>query len=70
VTSPVAESFEARLIQNEPSAKEPLPQSLHMKELLSFVEGIVAGKAKDDLWDEKTQRQVRSIADLLVKVLL
>ncbi len=70
VTSPIVASFEARPIQNEPAAEETLPQSLHVKELLKFVEGIVAGKAKDDLWDEKTQRQVRSIADLLVKFLL
>lgn len=67
---PIPGSFEARPIQHELPAKVAPPQSLHVKELLSFVEGIIAGKAKDELWDEKTQRQVRSIADLLVKFLL
>lgn len=70
IDSPIAESFDARLTPQEPAAKAPPPQLLHVKELLNFVDGIVAGKSKDGLWDEKTQRQAESITHLLVRFLL
>lgn len=53
----------------QPAAEAP-SRSIHVRELLNFAEGIIAAKSKDELWDEKTQRQARSIADLLVKFLL
>ncbi len=68
--SPLLEVQEARPIRNEPPPTEAASQSIHVNELLNFAEGIIAGKAKDDLWDEKTQRQARSITDLLVRFLL
>jgi integrase len=68
--SPMPELVVARPVRNALPSGEAPPRSIHVKELLKFVEGIIAGKEKDDLWDPKTQRQARSITDLLVKFLL
>ncbi len=80
---PEESDFVDRLLQSyTPSAQQPVPipskqrsteapaRSIQVNELLNFAEGIIASKQKDELWDEKTQRQVRSIAGLLVKFLL
>lgn len=55
--------------RGQPPTKTP-SRSIHVNELANFAEGIIAAKSKDELWDEKTQRQARSITDLLVKFLL
>jgi hypothetical protein len=76
------EDFVDRLLKSQPLIHERSPiasgaqlaetplRSIHVRELLNFAEGIIASKKKDELWDEKTQRQVRSITGLLVKFLL
>jgi hypothetical protein len=57
-------------VRREQRLTEAPSRSIHVRELLNFAEGIIATKSKDELWDEKTQRQARSITDLLVKFLL
>ncbi len=61
---------EADPIRSEQPSAEVASRSIHVRELLNFAEGVIAAKSKDELWDEKTQRQARSITDLLVRFLL
>jgi integrase len=68
--SDVARIQQAPAIRNEAKPAEAPSSPIHVGELLQFAERIIAAKTKDDLWDEKTQRQVRSITGLLVKFLL
>jgi integrase len=45
------------------------PGALPVTELLEFAEGIIKAKSADEHWDDKTQRQARSITGLLVRFL-
>jgi integrase len=48
----------------------PAAQSVPMADFSKFAEDVISQNARDDHWDEKTQRQVRSISGLFVKFML
>lgn len=48
----------------------PVPQFIPMADFLQFAERVAQQNAADNHWDEKTQRQARSIAGLFVKFMV
>lgn len=48
----------------------PAATSLSMADFSTFAENVIQQNAKDGHWDEKTQRQARSISNLFVKFML
>jgi integrase len=56
----------------DPPAAEPAPtpQIVPMTEFSTFAEDVIKVNAKNGHWDEKTQRQARSVANLFVKFMI
>lgn len=61
-----ADRREASRAENQTVTRTTLPTA----EFSKFAEQVIAQNAKDGHWDDKTQRQVRSISDLFVKFML
>lgn len=60
------------LRRNDPpkAVDRPAAASLSMTDFSTFAENVIQQNAKDGHWDEKTQRQARSISNLFVKFML
>ncbi|MFK4509308.1 hypothetical protein LPJ38_16190 [Bradyrhizobium daqingense] len=60
------------LRSNDPpkAVDRPAAMSLLMTDFSTFAENVIQQNAKDGHWDEKTQRQARSISNLFVKFML
>jgi hypothetical protein len=57
--------------QSDPSkAEDRPPQSVPMAGFSEFTEELILHNARDGHWDDKTQRQARSISNLFVKFML
>ena len=63
---------EPGLRSNDPpkAVDRPPATSLLMTDFSKFAENVIQQNAKDGHWDEKTQRQARSISNLFVKFML
>jgi integrase len=49
---------------------QPASQTVPMADFSKFAENVIAQNAKDENWDDKTQRQANSISSLFVKFML
>lgn len=56
--------------RDSPRETLPIGTRLAMADLEGFTEKLIAVNAKQEHWDDKTQRQVRSISNLFVKFML
>ena len=57
--------------RDPPAAEpEPVPQAVPMAEFSKFAEAVIKLNDKNRHWDQKTQRQVRSVSNLFVKFLV
>jgi hypothetical protein len=48
----------------------PLPKAVPIAEFSKFAEDVIKLNAKNGHWDQKTQRQARSVANLFVKFMI
>ena len=53
--------------RDPPSAEAPPPQSVPMTDFAKFAEDVIKLNAKNGHWDQKRQRQARSVSNLFVK---
>ncbi|MET3844390.1 hypothetical protein [Bradyrhizobium sp. OAE829] len=53
-----------------PAEPAPTPQIVPMAEFSKFAENVIKLNAKNGQWDQKTQRQARSVANLFVKFMI
>lgn len=63
-------SIDLRLNDPPKAENRPAATSLSMMDFSTFAENVIQQNAKDGHWDEKTQRQARSISNLFVKFML
>jgi integrase len=66
---------EAPVVDRTPDAPpeartSTVPQFVAFSDFMQFAESVIAQNAKDSHWDEKTQRQAKSISNLFVKFMV